>query len=91
MAKHIAVTTRGVKIDFDALKKANPTTKRLVTGKKKETSKTIAKKIAPPARIQHIKATVPAPIPTGSSAVVEVVAKHEEPFVSKKTKIRVEE
>jgi hypothetical protein len=69
------------------LKKANPTTKRLVAGKKKDNTKAVAKKIAPPARVQHIKATVPSPIPTGSTSVVEVVAKHEESLTVKETSI----
>ena len=78
MTKNIVTTSRGVKIDFDALKKANPTTKRLLAGKKKTASKVVAKVIPSAERVQHIKATVPSPIPTESTLSVEIGSKNEE-------------
>jgi len=97
MAKRITVTARGNKLDFDALRKSNPNTKPVIAGKKKESAKALAKKVIPPARVQRINATVPAPIPPPVSGpiltpdpVVEVIEKAEEPVLVKKSKTKAE-
>ena len=86
MAKRIVVSARGNKIDFDALKKSQPSAVPIVTGKKKVATKTAPKQITVSTRTPNIKATVPSPIPT--VLPVEVSIQAEEPVVTKKTRTK---
>jgi hypothetical protein len=71
MPKRIVVTSRGQKLDFDALKRANPNVKPIVAGAgyQKQLADKIKnqKKSVPPARVARINATIPAPIPKASA------------------------
>jgi hypothetical protein len=69
MAKRIVVTARGVKLDFDALKRSQPNTKPVVAGKKKDvSSKPVMQKLAVRPTSRRINATIPSPIPKPSDA-----------------------
>jgi hypothetical protein len=66
--KHIVTTSRGLKLDFDALKKSQSSVKRLVTGvgKEKPAPKGTPKTILVTNSKPRIKATVPAHSPKES-------------------------
>jgi len=66
--KHVVVTSRGLKIDMDALKKSQPNAVRIVTGlgKEKPTPKAATKSIKVNNIKPRIKGTIPAVHPKES-------------------------
>lgn len=73
--KRIVVTSRGIKLDMDALKASQPKAVPIVTGRGKEKPvKEATQKITAPQTKRRVNATVPAPHPKNSQFIPTYVA-----------------
>ena len=81
MSKKIVITSRGVRLDMDALKRSQPQATKIVAGKKRTTVKPVTQKTSMNRPyVARVHATVPSPLPKPETRPkVEVVKKVEKP------------
>jgi hypothetical protein len=83
MAKKVVVTSRGLKLDMDALKRSQPNVKTLITGRKSAPKAAVVKSTINPVYKPRLHATIPSPLPKPVHEKVEVVKVAASKVVSK--------
>ncbi len=88
--KNIVVTSRGLKLNMDALKKSQSTATRIIAGRQKEKPvKTVVKTIVAGNSKPRIKATIPAASPENSRFLPSKVEEPQKVIESVSTPVSV--